>query len=1174
MTFTHLHLHTSFSFLDSCMSPVQVANKVKSLDQPAVAITDHGNMCGVIQFWDACKKAGVQPIIGTEAYIAPGSRFFKEKQEDVPPYFHLTLLATDMTGLQNLYKLTTLSYTEGFYHKPRIDHQLLSQYNQGIICLSGCLAGKVASLLAAGVENVERQEEWIQLATEEAKCMYNIFGDRYYVELQRILPIQDQLIPLQTQIAKALGVNCVTTCDSHYVEQDDYTLQDHILCIGTGKLISDTDRMKAHPGLHIKSEQEMRELFKEYPQYVDCTQEITERCKPLSLCEPFKSKGYIFPVFTESHENDIDLFKEKCWHGLMWRGLDKNEKYVKQLQYEIDMIQQMGFCSYFLVVADYLQWAREHDIMVGPGRGSAAGSLAAYCLHITDIDPIKYKLYFERFLNPARKSMPDIDCDIDPQGRQAVFQYLHERYGADSVCQIATFSEFKPRGSIRDFGRVQGASFELLEAISALIPPSARGHDPTWKESLEASPSLNNPEFNSVVTMASKSEGLFRQRGIHAGGAVIGPCSLMNYIPLQTGKEDEIVSQWDMNELERVGLVKMDILGVSSLTLISKCLKLIQETTGIVIDISTIPLDDPKTYEIISAGETNGLFQLDAGGGIKDLCMRLRPKSIEDLSAIVSLYRPGPIDAGFLEEYVTRVSDPSKITYEIPELKPILDETYGVFIYQEQIMKLSMVLAGYTASDADTLRKVIGKKKREDMAKEETKFINGCLEHSIDETKAQNLFNDIKGFADYCFNAAHAVSYSFITYYTAYLKANYPLEFYCALLTLHTDERDKTMQYLNDCKRLDLQVAPPDVNESGIDFNVVKGTIRFGLAGIKGIAERAAGGIIKARQEGGLFKDLFDFYDRTQGCSVNKGTIEALAKAGALGCLNVPRAGILQALDDLVDHKKKLESYEKKIQTYQKRLIAHQEREALNADLIKEGKKPKQPLKLPELPVKPVRTEICVDQELELSELLKLEKEMLGLYITSHPLYEYAREMRQASTHTNSLVDHSAGEYISILGIISNIKPIVTKKGQDMCVILLEDLHGQVEVVVFNKLYEQIRHQLAEELVVFISGRVDAKGDAAKKILAQNIDILQPKKHVVRTQQKQPKAAKITFKSMPTLADIQTITTTIKSCPGQTKTSVYLQTDQLCFKLLQTASISSECIKQLQKLENIIIECS
>ena len=1152
------------------MSPKQIAARVKELGQQAVALTDHGNMFGVIQFWDACKKAEIQPIIGCEAYIAPGSRLHKEKIENVSPYFHITLLAMDTVGLHNLYKLTTLSYTEGFYHRPRIDYELLTHYNAGIICLSGCLGGKLASAFNAGLGEGQDLKGWTKIAYDEAERAKDVFGDRYYIELHRIIPIQDQIVPLQVQLAKDLGIKCTVACDSHYVNPDDYLFQDQIICLGTGKTIVDTERMKAHEGLYIKSEAEVRELFKDYPEWVDTTAEITERCRPLSLTEPFKSNGYIFPVFTDTKEHDIELFEANCWQGLEKRGLANLQEYRDRLTYEVNVIKKMEFCSYFLVVADYLAWARNHNIMTGPGRGSGAGALTSYCLYITDIDPIKYHLYFERFLNPGRRSMPDLDCDVDPVGRQDIFKYLINRYGADRVCQIATFSEFKPRGSIRDFTRVQGQEYTLGEEISKFIPPSARGHDPTWGESLKASPELKDEKYANIVQMAQKSEGLNRQRGIHAGGVVIGQGPLVGNIPLCTGKENEVVSQWDMNELERVGLVKMDILGVSSLTLISKCLELIKNSTGKDIDISQVPVDNQKTYELISAGETNGLFQLDAGGGIRDLCMQLRPKSIDDLSAIVSLYRPGPIDGGFLAEYVQRVNGQKEITYLIPQLEPVLKDTYGVMIYQEQAMRLAVELAGYTLQMADDLRKAIGKKIREKMAQEETRFIEGCIKNNISRDNAQSIFDMIKVFADYGFNRSHSVSYSYITYYTAYLKANYPLEFYCALLTQHTDERDKTILYLNDCKRFDLQVLAPDVNESNIDFTVINGTIRFGLAGIKGIAERAASGIVNARQNG-PFTDLFDFYDRTQGAGIHKGIIESLAKAGALDSLNVSRLGVLDAVEDIVGHKKQLESYEKKIQTYQKRVLAYQEREALNKDLVQAGKKPKLSLKYPEEPVKPVRTNICMENELSLGELLHLEKEMLGLYLTSHPLYQYQSEVRQATSHTGSLSDHQPDERITIVGLISSIKQIITKANKEMCVITLEDLHGQCEVTIFNKLYMQIKHLLVEEVPVMIFGRIDAQADPARKILAYDVRILQAKQQPKR--QPEQKEVLITFVGLPTEEQIHALNTLIRTCPGRIKTRVVLQMQERSFILCKTAAISSEWLKQLQKISGVNIEC-
>jgi DNA polymerase-3 subunit alpha len=913
----------------------------------------------------------------------------------------------------------------------------------------------------------------------------------------------------------------------------------------------------------------MRELWKDYPQVVDNTQVIADACT-LGEEDVYGKADYIFPPFGD---NDVEEFENKCWLGLGQLDL-KDDNYVERLKYEIETIKDMGFASYFLVVSDYVRWAKAHNIAVGPGRGSAAGSLAAFSLGITSVDPLEYGLLFQRFLNKGRKSMPDIDVDFCMHRRGEVISYLAERYGQDKVAQITTFSEFKPRGACRDFARVQGEPYALGEKASKLVPPASRGREPTWEKTISASPGLLGPEFNDIVRMARKSEGLNKGRGIHAGGVVISSQPMEEVAPrcLGVGKNKEVASQWDMDDLERVGLVKMDILGLTSLTLLDKTLSLVNAQSSSDLSLSQIPRDCQKTFDLIARGDTSGLFQLDTGGGIKTLCMALEPQSISEIAAISALYRPGPLDSGVVTEYISRVTGKKPVEYLVPELEPVLKMTQGLLIYQEQAMRIATDLAGYDLEGADDLRKAIGKKLPEKMAKEEEKLISGMTSRGIAPDKAREIWEMIKVFADYGFNKSHAVAYSFITYQTAYLKAHYPVEFYCALLTLHSDQRDKLMEYLGDCRNSDIQVLPPDVNESNVGFAIHNGVIRFGLSAVRDVGEKVSKQIVLAREDG-QFKDVFDFYERVRTRGVNKRTIEALAKAGALTSLGAPRAGILEILGDLVGYQKEVEKYEKKLATFNKRAIRYNEREQERLEAVRSGEKVKPSLKEPQAPKLPPPVTMPDVEELEIDELMRFEKEMLGLYITSHPLYSYEADiLRLTNAHTASLGDHSNGEFVTMLGVISGIKHITTRAGRKMAVIDLEDLHGHLEVTVFSRLYAEVQDILEEENVILLAGKVEASNENVRKLIATNIRLL-PKK-VTKKKIKEPKAVRIYIDEAGEVTEdmLEKLKEIIDICPGNITTSVDLQLGGFKYRLDQTATVSSEGLKQLKKQPGILVE--
>jgi len=1167
MSFVHHHCHSSYSTLDGAMTPLQIAERIKEIGQSAVAITDHGNMHGVIKFWDACKKTGIKPIIGMEAYLSPIGRLHKEPIKDIPPAFHLTLLAKNNIGLHNLYKLSSLAYLEGFYHKPRIDNELLTQYHEGIICLSGCLKGKIQWYLQGYIET--KDSGWLDLAKEEAQKMQSIFGEDFFMEFQRIIPIQESIVPVQMLLCKEFGIDGVATCDAHYARKEDADFHEQILCLSTGKTIKDEKRMGKMEGLYLKTEQEMRDLWHDLPIIIDNAQVIADRC--VLDNDTYDKKTYTIPTFGNDDEKQFEL---ECWEGLEKLGLNKNETYTKRLEYEISTIKKMGFPSYFLIVSDYIKWARNKGIACGPGRGSAAGSLVAYVLNITDVDPIEYGLYFERFLNPGRTgSPPDIDCDLCMHRRGEVIDYITSVYGQDHVAQITTFAEFKPRGACKDFARVQGEPYALGEKASKLVPPPLPGgHEPTWKDTLTASPQLLNDEFSNMINMARKSEGIIKGRGIHASGLIISAKPFDKMAPrcLAAGKRKEITSQWDMVDLERMGLVKMDLLGLTALTVIDKTLQLIPKEQRPVM--KDIPRDDPMAYDVICKGLTGGLFQLDGGGGIRSLCMQLQPQSIAEIAAISALYRPGPISNGAVEEYIARVSGKKPADYLVPELEPILKSTYGLLVYQEQAMRIATDLASYTLEDADKLRKAIGKKKPEEMAKEEKKLISGMLAKGIPSDKAYEIWTTIKVFADYSFNLAHAVAYSFITYYTAYLKAHFPAEFYCALLTLHYSQRDKLIEYLGDCRNIDIQVLAPDVNESIVGFSVHHGIIRIGLSAIMSIGKKVAKQIVSARGKE-PFKDIFDFYERAGNKGVNKRTIEALAKAGALSSLGIPRSGALQILDELVNHKKELERYESKMVTYKKRLSAYYDREEERRDALERGKKVKAQLKFPTSPKKPTDIVIPEVEELDINKLMELEKEMLGLYITSHPLYSYEAEIqRYTDANTSSLGDHSNGEVIRLIGVASFVKHITTRAGNKMAIVDLEDLHGHVEVVVFSKLYAEVKNLLEEGSILFLRGRLEASEDSVGKVIALEMSALQPKSR--KKAMKQPKKVHIYISDAKLLSDgvLKKISEITNICTGNIETVISLQLGGFQYTLDGSAMLSYDGIKQLQKCPHLKIQ--
>lgn len=1536
-----------------------------------MALTDHGNMFGMLHFAKAAKKVGIKPIFGMEAYVAPTRRDVKEKIEGIPPAFHICLFAMNDIGLKNLFKLSSLAYTEGFYYKPRIDDELLSTYKEGLIVTSACLKGKIQWYLMqqAQAETEANADGWLQLAYDEAGKMKDMLGDCFYIELQRGMKEHEQILPWQVIIAKKFDIPCIVTSDAHYSNREDSKFHEQIVCLSTGKTINDENRLIfSTDTLFLHSEAEAREQFPEWPEAIDNTQLLADRCN-VTLPEHY---DYIFPVYGD---DDVEEFKREARAGLAQKGLDTDTRYVERLEYEISTIVDMGFPSYFLVVADYIRWAREQGIAVGPGRGSAAGSVVAWVLGITTVDSIEYGLLFQRFLNKGRKEMPDIDVDFCQDRRGEVIEYLTRRYGAGKVAQIATFAGFKPRGAVRDFCRVQGEPYALGEKASKLIPAAIRGKEPSWEKTLKESPGLRSDDFNDIINMAQKSEGLIKQAGMHAAGVAIAPVDILNHCPVFLGKKKELVCQWDKKQVEQVGLVKMDILGLSNLTIIDTCLRLVKATRGEDIDILNIPMDDPEAYDVVCKGDVSGLFQLEGGGGIQELSMKLKPRSVGEIAAISALYRPGPLDSGTADEYVARAQGHNEVIYLVPELEPILKETYGLLIYQEQAMKIATDLGGYTLEEADDLRKAIGKKIQEKMDEQEEKLLAGMKNINISEDKAREIWETIKVFADYGFNKtldkntkvctiegikriedcksgdtvftwaddntikhskvvalhdhgkvplwevefndgsverctldhkwltehgqlplweiiqmdipvwgspiytakargsssvllpmhaaqenerealylsrlptrvsissaisdtqkgvqkiplfgekwqartqtqedavwskliydttrsqvpqtelrkvpgnpqtnqgpelqrfgtyrrnaqeilrnrqknisktrdskaksrktsqlesyaprengrdnsksssftkeikngslvgtlsladrihkkcptkmrftrketsrlckswaknsrggrrtlalsantisseprqgsakrqnaragniktrleinptinaefqeqlwrtyisrpgsinqnyprrpvaryallrkpirisfcgfkqgydlevdhpahnfflasghccsnSHAVAYSIITYQTAWLKAHYPAEFYCALMTIRYKDRTKVMEYLRDCRKADIQVLAPDVNESKVGFTVIQGVVRFGLSAIKGIGEKIAKKIALEREKNGPFGDIFAFYART---GVTRNVMEVLAMAGALGSLDIGRAGVLEILDDLVGHKTQIAKYEKKLVTYEKKLEAVRERAVLRAELQEQGeKKSKIPnaLKEPEKPIQPLDVAIPECEELDLDELLSLEYETLGIYVTSHPLYAYEQEiMGKSNAHTASLGDGSKGEHIRVVGVVNHVKDITTRKGAKMAVIVLEDLHGTIEVTVFSRLYADVSQKLEEGRVLLVGGRVDSVDENLHKIIATGIEDLTKKRARRPGRGKEPKEAKLII-TEPSEELLQQMADIITASPGQCVLTVVLQLGRYEYTLDKPATVSSKALASFKTL--------
>ena len=1060
--FVHLHLHTQYSLLDGANKLPDIIVQANAKGMPAIAMTDHGTLHGAIEFYTEAKKIGIKPIIGCELYVNPVSRFERStKTQGGAGTHHLTVLATNLEGYRNLCRLVSLSYKEGFYFKPRVDHEILAKYNEGLIVLSGCLASEMAAEVAN--DNIKK-------ARGVAEFYATTFKDRYFLEVQpHIIPEQRKLNKGCIELAKEMGIPLVATTDCHYPSEDDHYAQEVLMCISTGKTVLDPTRIK-HEGvrLHLKTAQEMVKEFNDdsyAPEAIRNTLMIADKCN-LEL----DFSKYFMPVF-KSEKKAIDLMSEKAREGLEKRfelfalkkgGFSDTQRkaYNERLEFEIQMISRMGFGDYFLVVSDFIVWAKEQGIPVGPGRGSCAGSLVAYALRITEVDPLEHKLLFERFLNPDRVSLPDIDVDFCIKGRDAVIAYVVEKYGKENVAQIATFGTLKAKAAIKDVGRALGLSYAETDRIAQLVPAPRQGFDYSLSEAIKMEKRLADyakAEGKELITLALKLEGLTRHTSTHAAGVVIGDRPLMELLPMMVDKDGNDVTQYSMGYVEKCGLVKFDFLGLKTLTVIHAALKIIKDSREITLDLEALPLEDAKTYSILCAGNTTGVFQLESTG-ITEMTMRLKPSCFDDLVAILALYRPGPLDAGMVDHYIERKHGRQKVTYEHPLMKNILSDTYGIILYQEQIMQLARELAGYSLAEADLLRKAMGKKNPEEMAKQKIRFLSGAKEKNIDTKLAQEIFNQMETFARYGFNRSHSAAYAMISFQTAYLKAHYPVEFMAALMSLEMEDSDKTLKNFNECRKQKIKVLPPDVNESTAGFSARKQDIRYGLEAVKGVGEKVVQSIIAVREETGPFKDFEDFISRVDIKQLNKRVLENFIKSGAFDFGGQSRREMFESMEDSL---KLAQSRQKDRDSNQISLFG-----AIEAATPAPRR---EKAKLPEWPV---------------NQRLSFEREALGFYISGHPLEKFQHDLKRWGARTTEDVKSSGKQSnVRLAGVVTALKLKNTKKGDRYASFILEDWLGTLEALIWPDTYKNVMHVLAAEDPVLVSGKLDVSEERCTLII-------------------------------------------------------------------------------------------
>ncbi|HEY2921517.1 MAG TPA: DNA polymerase III subunit alpha, partial [Candidatus Binatia bacterium] len=1152
-SFVHLHLHTDYSLLDGAIQIKPLSERLESLGMNACAMTDHGNMYGAISFYNTMKGRGIKPIIGCETYLAPGSR--KERAGRAAPgektNFHLILLAKDFEGYRNLSRLTSKAFTEGFYYKPRIDKELLAQHSKGLIALSSCMSGVPSALLAR-----DRFDEAAAAALE----FQDILGKgNYFLEIQEHgLEPQARIRKPLVELSKKTEIPLVATNDAHYLMPDDARAHDVLLCIGSGKSVHDENRLRYRtPNFYVRSADEMWQLFgSELPEALQRTVQISDMCDlelphglnylpnyPIPESEAgLSANDYFEKVVRDGYQTR----KARVWDrelagGTLARPL---EVYEKQLWHEMEVIKRMGYAGYFLIVWDFVRYAKENGIPVGPGRGSSAGSLVAYCLGITDIDPLKYNLFFERFLNPERISMPDIDIDFCVRGRAKVINHVAELYGRDSVCQIVTFGTLASRAAIKDVGRALDMPYAEVDRISKMIPPPVRGRNVSIAQAIEQVPELRHamdttPQVRDLIDLARRLEGCARHASVHAAGVVITPEPLEELIPIAVSAKDEVTTQYEMTDLEKVGVLKMDFLALNTLTIISDCLKSIKRVFSVSVEWEKVSLNDPATMQLFGEGRTDAIFQFESSG-MQDLCRKLKPSNIEDLSALNALFRPGPIDGGMVDDFIQRHHGKKSVRYIIPEMKEILDSTQGVIVYQEQAMQLAQRLAGYTMAEADSLRKAMGKKNREEMAQQEQKFILGAVARGIKRDKAQQIFSLMRQFADYGFPKAHSVAYAYLAFQTAYLKAHYPEHFYAAVLSNEIEDTAKVFRYTKEMRGQGIELLPPDVNESDVGFTPLKGAIRYGLAAIKGIGFASVNAIIKAR-ESGPFQSLADFAERVEEGAINKRVLEGLVCSGAFDSLaenpasiNLWRAALCSEVDTALASSARTKRAK-----------------ALGQDDLF-GSAPGPPPAVPR-----IRSDL---KPWTLVEMLAAEKKALGFYITAHPLDAHNEVISKLGAAVSiELTALETGSRARVAGLVKDMQLRTTKKGDRFAIFQLEDHAGAVKCVAWPEPFRKHSTVIRAEAVVLVTGRVENSYEGSVTIMVEKVSELD--------QAIQQKATELVVR-LPNETELPRICDAVKQllegCPGECDVFIEVQSDGALVRMRAHPSLKVQGSSQLE----------
>jgi DNA polymerase-3 subunit alpha len=1091
--FVHLHLHTDYSLLDGAIQIKPLAHRLEELGMQACAMTDHGNMFGAISFYQAMKSQGIKPIVGCEVYIARGSRKDRAGSASAgeKANFHLILLAKNLEGYRNLVRLTSKGYTEGFYYKPRIDRELLAEHSKGLVALSACMSGVPSAMLA---------RDCIEDAEAASVEFQEIMGKgNYYLEIQEHgLNAQKRIRKSLVELSKKTGVPLVATNDAHYLTPDDAVAHDVLLCIGSGKTIKDPNRLRyGSPNFYVRSPEEMWEIFgKEIPETLTRTVEIAEMC---DLQLP-SGMNYLpnYPIPASDADLSIDEYFEKVvregyerrrqqvWEPQISRNTLRYplSDYQERISREITMIKRMGFPGYFLIVWDFIRYAKEHGIPVGPGRGSAAGSLVAYCLNITDVDPLQYDLLFERFLNPERVSMPDIDIDFCVRGRGEVINHVADLYGRDSVCQIITFGTMASKAAVKDVGRVLDMPYAEVERIAKLIPPPVRGRNVSLTQALEQVPELrkaveSNQQVKALIDLAKRLEGCARHSSVHAAGVVISPTPLQELVPIAVSSKDELTTQYSMSDLEKTGMLKMDFLALTALTVISDCLLSLKQSLGVGVCWEEVSLDDQKTMGLFAEGRTEAVFQFESSG-MQEICRKLKPKGLEDLAALNALYRPGPLDGGMVDDFIERHHGHKAVRYIVPEMKEILSNTYGILVYQEQIMQLAQKLAGYSLGEADLMRRAMGKKKREEMAIHEQKFVNGAVQRGINREKAQQIFSLMAQFADYGFNRSHSVAYAYLAFQTAYLKAHFPEHFYAAVLSNELQDATKVFKYSNELRGQGIRLLPPDVNDSMAGFTPLKGAIRYGLAAIKGIGQSSVNAIIEARTNG-RFYSFSNFVDCVGQGSLNKRVLESLVCAGAF--------------DSLVSNNKTISQWRASVYGAIDSALARANRAQRNKlrgqhDLFWQS---------PSTSVLDLPEESLPDTSAwSHTELLAAEKSAIGFYISGHPLENFSEILAELkSTKISDLCILPSGTKVFVGGMVTNLQVRATKTGNRFALMRLEDQTGGVKCVCWPEAFSKCENSFQDDSPVLMTGKVEASDEGSVTIISEEVsrleDILQRK---------------------------------------------------------------------------------